>query len=269
MRNYNAIELSTLMDAWSEKALTQGWTKEWVDGAIYPCEMVYFLARCQQLHINMIIESGRQNGYSTKILAEYGRLNKTDIYSIDYESDPAMAQRCRAYLSGYPELHILKGEASILLGRLLAQRSDKRIAILMDGPKSFWAISLVFASVHNKALKIAGQHNLVRGKEDCALFKKCTKESIFYEDFCITSKGPWDRLRAEESALCVSKESKRSLEKSSLGVMSIPDSGRIRFMTTIHPKFKLFQPFLIILGWKLRLFLLTSKLFSLSFRFKS
>ena len=50
---------------------------------IYPSEMLPVCAICEECNISLIIESGRQFGYSTEILALWFRNKETQIISID------------------------------------------------------------------------------------------------------------------------------------------------------------------------------------------
>src|SRR5712691_8115121 len=61
------------MERWARIALDDDWVGSWLEGAIFPTEIVFFLASCEANGIRYIIESGRQDGYSTRILGEYAR----------------------------------------------------------------------------------------------------------------------------------------------------------------------------------------------------
>lgn len=267
MNKFNVKQLSELLDKWSEVALASGWVEDWVEGAIFPCEMVFFLAHCEQSDIKCIIESGRQDGYSTKILGEYASRKGARIYSIDYEEDYERAQKCLKRLTLYPEVNLLKGDANILLGKLVSVNNIGNLAILMDGPKGFWAMSLIFANSGYRWVKLLALHNLVENETAKNFFQSYSDEAVFYEDFSINSNGPWIKLRNTEIGFCAQREAKRSLYKSSLGVMRIPDRGHFRLVSAYHKKFRLFQPLLVHCGWRLGLYHLTAYLYSISFRF--
>ena len=67
--------------------LDSAMVEPWIEGAIFPCEMAYFIAQCQIAGVRTIIESGRQDGYSTKLLGLWAKSAGTEIVSIDLEHD--------------------------------------------------------------------------------------------------------------------------------------------------------------------------------------
>ncbi len=262
--------LNEFMEKWAKISLSMGWVEDWVPGAIFPREMAFFLARCEQLGVKCIVESGRQNGYSTKILGEYVQTqeNRVRVCSIDYELDAGQARRCRERLAGYP-IELLKGDSNILLGQVVRDQINGPVAILMDGPKDFWAMSLLFASAEWKPVSLLAMHNLEKGQVAREFYDGFADEPIFYEAFEDVKGEHWEQLRAVETKFCLGKAGERSPDSSSLGVMHVTEPVRPRIVAAFHPNFKLFQPLCVRWGWKLGLYRLTSRLFSLSFRLSS
>ena len=119
---------------------------QWVDGAIFPCELAFFLATCRMRHVEAIIESGRQDGYSTLVLGYFAQRYNVSIYSIDREIDRDRAQRCRKRLQGLP-VQLLVGDAYDLVGRQLDLLADRTTALLIDGPKGWAALSMIAAAM--------------------------------------------------------------------------------------------------------------------------
>ena len=131
---------------------------EWCEGAIFPREMVFFLARCQAAGVKQIIESGRQDGYSTRILGEFAKRTGVAVVSIDYEDDKSRRQRCRTMLASFP-VELLTGDAFEEIG-LSLQATCNKTAILIDGPKNWGAVSLLCASASFPQVAIISMHNL-------------------------------------------------------------------------------------------------------------
>lgn len=261
-----ATRLGELLEKWAGVALSLGWVKAWVEGAIFPREMVFFLARCEEIGIRCIVESGRQDGYSTAILGEYARQQGIRVYSIDYEEDRERARRCRERLRGYPELDLLTGDATVLLGQVVRAQKDGPLAILVDGPKGFWAMSLMFASAGHDWVRLLALHNLADGEPARRLFEGLADGPTFYEGIAGKAGGLWEELARAEVAFCTAAGAGRSLERSSLGVMHVSGEVRTRLVSIVHPQFRLYQPPLVRSGWRLGLYRLTSYLFWLSVR---
>ena len=130
-------------------------------GAIYPSEMACFLSRCEEAGIDCIIESGRADGYSTAIVAAYGKRRNIKVVSFDTEADGPRAEACRKRLSQYKEVVLIAGDAFHLIPELLRSLSvEKRtIALLIDGPKMHQAIYLSAAAVALGPVKLVAHHN--------------------------------------------------------------------------------------------------------------
>lgn len=251
---------------WAETAANLSWVEQWVEGAIFPCEMVFFLARCEQLDIDVVIESGRQDGYSTMILGEFIKGREKQVYSIDYEADAERARRCRERLKAYSSVIPVKGDANILLGQLVNQVAPRKVAMLVDGPKGFWAIALMFACSGNTAVKLLALHNLNRGEAPGKLLGGLANSPLYYEDVVRQSPASWLRLRELERLHCERLGARRSLEYSSLGVMEVADRNRKNIVRKTSWHFRLHQPPLVRMAWKLGLFWPTNRLFDLSNR---
>jgi hypothetical protein len=99
------------LDKWSVIALREDWIGRWNQSAMFPSELVFFLAFCEHSGIKRIFESGRYEGYSTERLAAYAEREGADVYSVDLESRPDIAERGRERLSKYPSVHLIKGDA--------------------------------------------------------------------------------------------------------------------------------------------------------------
>jgi len=254
------------VNRWADVAIRQAWAPEWVDGAILPREMVYFLARCEVNDIDVVIESGRQDGYSTKILGEFIKDKPNmKVFSIDWEDDAERARRCRERLSKYERLSLLKGDANRLFPELLRQNQGRRVALIVDGPKGFWALSLIFASLRFPEVRLVSLHNLSPGTAYREFLEKAIAKPLFYERHGVTS-DTFTRLGSEEIPMVDNVRAGRGRDESTLGVIEVDDQVRTFARGAFDRRFKLFQPCLVGLGWQLGADWPVSKLFSLSFR---
>ena len=257
--------LTAAADRWATVALDSGWVEQWVEGAIFPCEMVYFLARVESEGVRMIIESGRQDGYSTMILGEFARRSNVRVVSIDYEEDQVRGQRCRECLVSYP-VELLVGDAFSLMGRTLRGNFDRSVALLVDGPKGWSATALVLAAAAYPNVTLMALHNLHPDSAETQALTNAIDHDVFYETHLTASESPWARLRKHERTYLALDEVARSLEKSSLGIFLISDAIRTRLGMTIRRNFMFFQPPLIRLCWRLNMFSVARRLHSGSFR---
>ncbi len=239
--------------------LEDGLVERWVDGAIFPCELAFFLAACRLHQVEAIIESGRQDGYSTEILGRFGQRHHVDVYSIDMEIDPIRAEQCRNRLQNLP-LQLLKGNAYDLLGRKVDALVGRRTALLIDGPKSWSALSMIAAAAKPN-VEVCALHNLV--EEQIEWIAKYGGER--YED-CIADGGPaWTELCRRE-AWRAAQSIARSNTPSTLGVVRFSGDARDRMAHSFRKEFGLHQPSVVRLLWQLGLYAATPKLYSLSYR---
>ena len=233
----------------------------WVEGAIFPCEMAYFIARCQISGVRTVIESGRQDGYSTKLLGLWAKSTGAEIVSIDLEHDEKRAAQCHQLLSGLP-ITLVKGNAYAEVGRFSRAAAAQPMALLADGPKGWPALSLIAAATRPNVRLIA-LHNLADGVPERPWF--VARGGRFYEDESFSPGPRWRELRAAEIAHAQKQLAVRSLERSSLGVLLVDDQARSR-IRSVDAHFGLHQPKLVSLLWDLGLFGLTPKLYGLSYR---
>ncbi len=230
-------------EVWSEHALRRRWCDRWTEGAIFPREMVYFLSECDNHEVRHVIECGRQDGYSTRALQEYGESRVADVHSIDY-----------AYgLFGLP--HVLQhvGDTFELLPKIIRSLPcNARIALLLDGPKDASALALVSALALDRRIALIALHN--RGRGDFP-------GSWFHEDRPFG--GPqWHALARQEKNL----KTQRSLTQSSLAILTPTYLQRLRMAHSWRRAFHLYQPMLLRLGWRTVGYRATKQLFLQSFR---
>jgi hypothetical protein len=130
---------------------------------IYNSEMAAILAVCRKLEVEIIIESGRSRGQSTYILAKYLAASGADIHSIELVRD-AHAVFAETRLAEYEScIKLHYGDSNDLFPELIGQASGRRIAILIDGPKSRKAIDLLSQAIVSSPDVVVGFiHDLQR-----------------------------------------------------------------------------------------------------------
>jgi predicted O-methyltransferase YrrM len=217
MVEIEARRLSDALEKWSQTALTEGWVERWMEGAIFPREMVFFLALCDASDVRVIVESGRQDGYSAELIGFYARQMGGRAYSIDFEYDAERAARCRARLATNPALTLVKGNGVTWLGPLLRRHAPTPSAVLLDGPKGYLAMSLFFAATRIPGVSVCAVHN-VDYQLQRAPFASTGPQPHFHEE--VTHDGPfWKQLAEAEIRHGQAVDARRSLTESTLGVL--------------------------------------------------
>lgn len=242
--------------------LHTGLVEAWVEGAIFPSEMAFFLAACETLGVRAVVESGRQDGYSTEILGRWAVQRDVEIVSIDLEQEPDRAADCRQRLRSLP-LTLVKGNAYSEVGAAVRRLAPRPTAILVDGPKGWPALSLVAASLEQH-VRLVSFHNLADWVPQRQWF--VSRGGRFYEDE-IPEPGPsWSELRRREIEHTRSVGAVRSQEVSSLGILTLDDERAARFRSSWGPQFGLHQPAVVRMLWQVAGFSLTPKLYGLSYK---
>ncbi|NEW96023.1 hypothetical protein DY467_04475 [Rhodopseudomonas sp. BR0G17] len=250
-------------EAAAEILLNGGYVERWVEGAIFPCEMAFFIAVCSLAGVDRVIESGRQDGYSTEILGDWASQNGRQIASVDLEHDAARAAACRQRLAHLP-IQLVRGSAYEEFGRLARDGVGRRLALIADGPKGWPAISMIAAATDDR-VQVVALHNLNPGTGGRELFERLGGKQSFYEA-ALKDPGPrWRELKAREIAFAGGTAA-RSLETSSLGVLRIDDTNRSLLRNAWRSEFGLHQPVMVRALWQLGAYAAATKLYGLSYR---
>jgi hypothetical protein len=266
MTNQQNIRAAALRDAAEASAdlLLGGYVERWMEGAIFPSEMAFFLASCAVENVSVVVESGRQDGYSTEILGDWASRSGAQIVSVDLEHDAARAAACRQRLAHWP-IEAIKGSAYTEFGRWMKRRSDRRVAFLADGPKGWPAISMMSAATTDH-VQVVALHNLNVGTAEREFFKGIGGRFVFYED-AIVEPGPrWLSLREQELRVVRATGAARSLDISSLGVLALDARRRSKFRNAWRAEFGLHQPAVVRALWNIGGLALSTKLYGLSHR---
>lgn len=233
----------------------------WVEGAIFPSEMAFFLASCEIAGITRVIESGRQDGFSTAILGDWAAGGRT-VVSIDLELEPERAAACRARLGATP-VDLVKGSAYRCFGRASFAYPDTPTAFLVDGPKGWPAISMMSAALTSGTRMIA-IHNLEAGLPTRDLFLRLGGPHVFHEAALADGGPQWRALVKEERDFLISKGAVRDLPHSSLGILTLDGTVRQQFAALHGPHYGLHQPRIVRSLYRRGLFAAASKLYGLS-----
>jgi hypothetical protein len=241
------------LDKWSGIALREDWVGRWTQSSMFASELVFLLAFCEQAGIGRLFESGRYEGYSTERLAAYAERQGADVYSIDLESVPEVAQRGRERLSKYPSVHLTKGDTFEVLGDIMQSHAGVPAALIVDGPKLFGAMSVLFAAAAFPWVRVIAMHNLSAEEhpETTSFFTRVAGRPRYYEDYATSPDGPFARLRAREIDQ-LSPKVQRPLERSSLAVMELDDAARAKLLWTWDRRFGRHQPLILYWRWRLR-----------------
>ena len=232
---------------------------QWVDGAIFPCELAFFLATCRMRHVEAIIESGRQDGYSTLVLGYFAQRYNVSIYSIDREIDRDRAQRCRKRLQGLP-VQLLVGDAYDLVGRQLDLLGDRTTALLIDGPKGWAALSMIAAAMR-PGVAVFALHNLIGYELEWVTQFGGRR----YEDCPASGCAAWQELCRRETAHAAGLIA-RGNTPSTLGVASVDAKERRRIAHSFKVEFGLHQPDVVRLVWHTGLYRWVPRLYDISYR---
>ena len=241
------------LDKWSVIALQEDWIGRWTQAAMFPSELAFLLAFCEQSRVKRMFESGRYEGYSTERLAAYAERENADVYSVDLESVPDVAQRGRQRLSKYPSVHLTKGDTFQVLGNIMQSHTGVPAALIVDGPKLFGAISVLFAAAAFPWIRVLAMHNLNAEEhpETATFFTRVAGRPHYYEDYATNPDGAFARLRASEIEQ-LSAKVQRPLERSSLAVMKLDDGARAKLLWTMDRRFGRHQPLILYWRWRLR-----------------
>ncbi len=130
-------------------------TDEYVVRGILNSEMLAVISMLHELDIDLVVESGRYLGQSTKVLAQAMQGSKCVIHSTELKRDEIAAQ-AEQRLAHFDNIQLHYGDAADVIPKIVAQHPDQRIAILLDGPKGRPAFELLNRAIAENANVIIG-----------------------------------------------------------------------------------------------------------------
>lgn len=167
-------------------------------------EMLAICAVCDQLDIEVIIDSGRARGQSTYTLAEYFRDTHIKIISIDWKGSTYFNEEddvfAKERLARFQNVDILYGNSSRVIPKLIGDLAGKRVAVLLDGPKGQEAVELlsVLTSKHSNIV-VAFLHDTMKGT-----LQRQSLEDTFFRVF-FTDDEEYVKSYAELDNPCTEK----------------------------------------------------------------
>lgn len=126
-------------------------TQTYQKKGMFYSEVYLFLTRCQHHAVDLIIESGVKFGMSTRLLASAW---DGEIISVDQ----------KPVLVSYPRVQLLTGDSLKLLPQLLDERPQRRVGVLIDGPKGKAALGLKAACLQRAGCRLVAVHDAERSR---------------------------------------------------------------------------------------------------------
>ncbi|MCK5604317.1 hypothetical protein KAR91_20680 [Candidatus Pacearchaeota archaeon] len=140
-----------------------------------------FCAMVDHLGAKLIMESGVCNGGSTTIIGKY--FTGIPIVSVDLKTKVEASIRT----SIFHNVTLVSGDSNVLLPQAIDVFADKKIAVLIDGPKGEKAIKLALDSINISNVVMVGIHDLFRSlhgepKRDRVIFDNLSLDKFATDD---------------------------------------------------------------------------------------
>lgn len=116
--------------------------EQYLERGIFNSELFLALCLIIESKCEIVIDSGRANGFSTEILAKYLSPLGVKVISIEFEKNKT-SEQVVSRLSRYKNLNCIYGNSIRVIPRIIKGNSDKRIAVMLDGPKGIQAVKLM------------------------------------------------------------------------------------------------------------------------------
>jgi hypothetical protein len=144
-------------------------------GSLDPSEIYSFIYLIKKNKIEVVIESGRQYGYSTYFIGKFCEKNNIDFISIDLNIEKKISLHSKKILSKV-NIKYVDGNFFFVIKKILDRYKHKKIALLVDGPKGLIAHSYCYnLFFYCKNLKFVFFDNILKRSTnlfDFILFKK-------------------------------------------------------------------------------------------------
>ncbi|MDP2922650.1 MAG: hypothetical protein Q8O30_02890 [Candidatus Omnitrophota bacterium] len=158
-------------------------------------EMLATCSLCEELGVDVIIESGRGRGQSTHIFARYFENKPCKIFSIEWKESHWFSEEddkfAKESVAPYHNVEFLYGDGRQLIPVLVKEHKGMRIAVILDGPKEQTAVNLLKQLFRKyKNISVAFLHDCNKGLP-CRL----SLEDMFYNVFFTDCQEYVDRYR--------------------------------------------------------------------------
>ncbi|RYG61874.1 MAG: hypothetical protein EON60_01910 [Alphaproteobacteria bacterium] len=188
----------------------------WLRGAMLPSEIWWLYKNIIASGAEVLIECGRQDGYSTKLLAELLTPHDIMIYSIDFDEDKKRLEGIKKMLAAY-KVECVSGDIHQRVPEILKKVAGKKVAVVQDGPKGWEGMATLLAAAINYEPVLLAQHNLHVGHKSRKAFQMIAPNPAFLE-FDAASAEIHD-FRAKEIEILSNKTPNRDILQTSLGCM--------------------------------------------------
>ncbi len=145
---------------------------------IFNSEMLLLVSLIKHFNVKLIIESGRANGQSTKVLAEYFKNPEYKIISIEFVKYSPEVKYSYKKLKNYKNLKLLFGDSFNLIPNLITEEC----CILIDGPKRLNALKLALNSFKNPLVKAILIHDMYKDSPFREIAEKLFPNHFFTDD---------------------------------------------------------------------------------------
>jgi hypothetical protein len=165
------IDFNRYLQKFTERTLPLVWTER----SILTSEAFAFCAIADACGADLILESGVYHGRSTMFWARYFDV---PIVAIDriVQADAIRNLRPFAHVS------FDFGDSADVFADLIARHPDKRIACVIDGPKSFRGVELARMCAAQANVHIVAMHDLYRHEPARAAFDELAPACFFTDD---------------------------------------------------------------------------------------
>ncbi|MFX1328185.1 MAG: hypothetical protein ACFE91_08580 [Promethearchaeota archaeon] len=150
---------------------------------IFYSEMLLFIAISKKLGVNLLIESGRARGQSTKIIAENFKEQSYQIKSVEFVKYSSDVKISYNRLKEYKNIDLIFGNSFEILPKLVREEC----CVLIDGPKS-GAINLAIDMLKNPLVKAIFIHDMHKDSIERNEAEKIFKDCFFTDDLDYVNK---------------------------------------------------------------------------------
>ena len=155
-------------------------------GSMDPSEIFSFIYLLKKNKINLVIESGRQYGYSTYFLASYCQKNNIKFISIDLGINKKADKYSRKILNKIP-VEFNYGNFFFVIEKLLDRSGTKNIAMLIDGPKGVNAYAFCYKLLKKYNIKFVFFDNVFLHPKSLKFYNFIFKKVHTFKDLNFSS----------------------------------------------------------------------------------
>ena len=239
------------LDKWSLIALQEDWIGRWTQSAMFPSELVFFLALCEHSGIKRIFESGRYEGTRRSGWPPTPSGKAPTCIRSTWNLVRTIAQRGRERLSKYPVCAPHDGRHLSGAWQHHAVPSGRACG---TGRGRAETLRRHERALCRRRLPVDSRHRHAQPRREArhrGVLHARRRRPRYYEDYAKNPDGVFARLRASELEQ-LSAKVQRPLDRSSLAVMKVDDAARQQLLWTMDRRFGRHQPLVLYWRWRLR-----------------